>query len=152
VYGRDPAPIEDELFAMENMDAAVNRVDEFIVETLPERDPNVDFVSRLVYRIRDDRSIVRVEDAAVQSGLHIRTLQRLFGKYVGVSPKWVIQRYRLHEAAEWIRQGTASDWSKLSVELGYYDQSHFIRDFKAIIGQTPQSYVNEHILSDNRPS
>ncbi|MCR8842123.1 helix-turn-helix domain-containing protein [Paenibacillus sp. SC116] len=37
--------------------------------------------------------------------------------------------------------GEATDWSKFSLDLGYYDQSHFIRDFKAFIGRSPEEYV-----------
>ena len=67
-------------------------------------------------------------------------MQRLFVRYVGVSPKSVIQRYRLHEAAQMIDQGAVSDWLDLSIALGYYDHSHFIRDFRAIVGVSPQEY------------
>ncbi|MDF2725313.1 MAG: AraC family transcriptional regulator, partial [Paenibacillus sp.] len=61
-------------------------------------------------------------------------------RYVGVSPKWVIQRYRLHEAAEQMERGEVADWAKLSLELGYYDQAHLIKAFKAIVGKSPEQY------------
>jgi AraC-like DNA-binding protein len=70
-----------------------------------------------------------------------RTLQRLFSQYVGVSPKWVIKRYRLHEAADQLGAGEVVDWAKLAVDLGYFDQAHFIKDFKTIVGQTPAEYA-----------
>ena len=50
----------------------------------------------------------KVEDLLTPGGPGLRTLQRLFSRYVGVSPKWVIQRYRLHEAAERLREVTAT--------------------------------------------
>ena len=70
-----------------------------------------------------------------------RTLQRLFRRYVGVSPKWVLQRYRLHEAAERIAEGRDGDWAATALELGYFDQAHFIRDFKALVGASPAQYA-----------
>lgn len=57
-------------------------------------------VAEMVYAVAGDRRIVKAEDLVARYGMNKRTLQRLFSKYVGVSPKWVIQRYRLHEAAE----------------------------------------------------
>ena len=60
---------------------------------------------------------------------------------VGVSPKWVLQRYRLHEAAERIAEGRDGDWAATALELGYFDQAHFIRDFKALIGASPAQYA-----------
>ncbi len=94
----------------------------------------------LVYLIRDDASIRKVEDILHRAGTTKRSLQRLFEQYVGASPKWVIQRYRLHEAAERLKAGSVSG-SRLALELGYADQAHFIRDFKAIVGISPGAYA-----------
>jgi AraC-like DNA-binding protein len=57
----------------------------------------------LVERIAFDRSIIRVDEIARASGLGKRALQRCFCTHVGVLPKSVIQRYRLHEAALQLR-------------------------------------------------
>jgi AraC-like DNA-binding protein len=56
-----------------------------------------------------DRRITKVEDVACRFNLSIRTLQRMFHRYVGVSPKWLIRRYRLREAAERLASGEAVD-------------------------------------------
>ncbi len=74
-------------------------------------------------------------------GLGPRQLQRLFDEYVGVRPKWVIQRYRLHEAAERIAASPEHDWAELALELGYADQAHFVRDFRRFVGSTPAAYA-----------
>jgi AraC-like DNA-binding protein len=109
-------------------------------ELVPERDATVEQVAALVKQVLDDREIRKVDDLAQRSGLGSRALQRLFSDYVGVSPKWVIRRYRLHEAMERMDTGTAIDWSALALELGYFDQAHFIRDFKSLVGRTPGDY------------
>ena len=85
--------------------------------------------------------ITRVEDLVQQFHLSKRTLQRLFRQYVGVSPKWVIKRYRIQEVVERLTSGEMAGWSTLAMELGYTDQAHFIKDFKAIVGCTPSEYV-----------
>jgi AraC-like DNA-binding protein len=67
----------------------------------------------------------------------------LFSAYVGIGPKWVLQRYRLHEAVEQAQgQGTV-DWARLALELGYYDQAHFVRDLRSLVGRTPAQYDAE---------
>ena len=98
-------------------------------------------VGRIVHALLYDRSVARVDDVATRFGLSSRALQRLFQRYVGVSPKWVLQRYRLHEAAERIASGSAIDWATLALDLGYSDQAHFIRAFKALVGRTPGEYA-----------
>jgi AraC-like DNA-binding protein len=83
----------------------------------------------------------RVEDVVERFGIAPRTLQRLFARYVGVSPKWVLRRYRLHEAAARLAAEQDRTWAEVAAELGYFDQSHFIRDFTAAIGLTPVAYA-----------
>jgi transcriptional regulator GlxA family with amidase domain len=82
-----------------------------------------------------------VEDVACRFNLSIRTLQRMFHRYVGVSPKWLIRRYRLREAAERLASGEAVDWPNMALDFGYFDQAHFIIDFRAIAGTPPAQYA-----------
>lgn len=94
--------------------------------------------------------MLRVDQISAYWKLHTRKLQRLFHQYVGISPKTVIQLYRLQNAAECIERGLTSDLTELSQDLGYHDQSHFIRDFKSIMGSTPEEYLqlSLSVLSD----
>jgi AraC-like DNA-binding protein len=121
----------------------VELVEAFLRARLPPRDENVATVARVVALLLEDPSVQRVEDLGARLGISARTLQRLFRRYVGVSPKWVLQRYRLHEAAERIADGRCSDWAALALELGYFDQAHFIKDFKALVGRSPTEYAAE---------
>ena len=66
---------------------------------------------------------------------------RLFADYVGVSPKWVMRRARLHEAAERADSGEPVDWASLASDLGYADQAHLTRDFTVTIGVSPSRYA-----------
>jgi AraC-like DNA-binding protein len=67
-------------------------------------------------------------------------LQRLFKEYVGVPPKWVIRRYRLHELVERLHSGQAFEGTQLALDLGYADQAHLIHDFGHVVGYTPTGY------------
>ncbi|MET0552545.1 MAG: helix-turn-helix transcriptional regulator [Vicinamibacteria bacterium] len=115
--------------------------EEFLRERLPPPDPNVPLAASIVERVGSDRAILRVEDLAEWSGMSTRALQRLFSRYVGVGPKWVIRRYRLHEALELLAAGEPADWPAVALSLGYFDQAHFINDFKALVGRTPAEYA-----------
>ena len=84
--------------------------------------------------------ITRVEHLCTHAGYSKRTLQRLFREYVGVTPKWVLDRIRLHEAAERMADGDA-DWASMALDLGYFDQAHFIKAFKAVVGRSPADYA-----------
>jgi len=100
----------------------------------------VDEVGALYAAILADPDLRRVDQLCSLAGYSKRTLQRLFREYVGVSPKWVLQRIRLHEAADRMADGE-QDWPRLALELGYFDQAHFIKAFKASIGRSPAEYA-----------
>jgi AraC-like DNA-binding protein len=110
-------------------------------ELPPRRDPVAEQVAGMVERITSDLGLRRVGDLTAAFGMTERRLQRLFSEYVGVSPKWVIRRARLHEAALRARSGEAVEWATLARDLGYSDQSHLTRDFTATIGMPPARYT-----------
>ncbi|MFD0672926.1 DUF6597 domain-containing transcriptional factor [Cohnella sp. GCM10027633] len=141
ILGFDPGSFERRLFSLDSDDAIARMGESFLRERLPEPDDNVELIRRIVQDAIDDRGMTKVEQISDRFGIGPRTLQRLFGRYVGVSPKWVIQRYRLQEAAKLLEEGGRIDGSALSQELGFYDQAHFIKQFKAIIGVTPDAYM-----------
>ena len=106
----------------------------------PVPDATTERVARIVQRIAQDREIRRIEQVAAEFGVGVRSLQRLFREYVGVSPKWVIQRYRLHELVERLNTRAQIDWAETALDLGYADQAHLIRDFRRLVGRTPGAY------------
>lgn len=149
VFGQAGAALEDEiLVAGPDRRAMADRMNEFLLARLPETDPVAARTAALVRLCAEDTGIQRVEDLiarrreiAGEPEANKRALQRNFRKYVGVSPKWVIQRYRLHEALDRIERGESIDWPRLALELGYFDQAHFIRDFKKLVGVAPGEYA-----------
>jgi AraC-like DNA-binding protein len=108
---------------------------------LPGPDPAAEQAARLVALITSDASLRRVDQLAGACGLSVRALQRLFADYVGVGPKWVMRRARLHEASERAGGGEPVDWAELAADLGYADQAHLTRDFTATIGVAPSRYL-----------
>ncbi|MGI9051838.1 MAG: helix-turn-helix domain-containing protein [Ilumatobacteraceae bacterium] len=84
--------------------------------------------------------MVRVAQLEARHGIGRRQIERLFARYVGVGPKWVLARYRLHDVATTLDHGYGGSLTDLAVRSGWYDQAHFIRDFTAQVGVTPGEY------------
>lgn len=122
-------------------EAEVHTVESMLRANLPARDPQAELAHEIVERIGAEPAIVRIDRLAREVGLGIRQLQRLFAEHVGVGPKWVIRRYRLHEVTERMAAGTRIDWAALAHDLGYADQPHFVRDFTKMFGETPTQYA-----------
>jgi AraC-like DNA-binding protein len=116
-------------------------VERFLRARHPRVDDAMILARRIAACIVEERSITRVAQLVEEFGINQRALQRLFRSYVGVGPKWVIQRYRLLEAADRVATGRVISWADLSLELGYADQAHFIREFKKLVGLSPADYA-----------
>ena len=139
--------LEPAVLAKRSERAMIEVAEDFLRRQNPQRDAVAEEMAELVEQIATDRTITRVETVAVWSGIGTRSLQRLFSRYIGVSPKWVINRHRLHEVVDRLSKGETVDWTCLALDLGYFDQAHFIRDFKAIIGRTPGAYYDSRLQS-----
>ncbi|MEP6484413.1 MAG: helix-turn-helix domain-containing protein [Rudaea sp.] len=118
----------------------IHILEQFLRTFTPQADEAMFLVRRVAERVAMDRTITHVEHIVDTYAIGKRRLQRLFDEYVGVTPKWMIQRFRLIEAANQMHNTDNVDWAAIALDLGYSDQAHFIRDFKKIIGQSPADY------------
>jgi AraC-like DNA-binding protein len=151
VFGADGDGLVREILALEDEDALIAVAERFLQARLPAEDDNIRIIGTIVARIIEDREITKVDqvvDALAGGDLRVskRQMQRLFSLYVGVSPKWVIMRYRLHEAVDRMTNGDPVDLPRLALDLGYFDQAHFIKDFKAMVGRAPGEYARRLTL------
>jgi AraC-like DNA-binding protein len=112
----------------------------FLRARMPPPDPEIELVHAVVVDMLAVDPGITVAEIARRHAVSTRTLQRLFRRHVGVGPKWVLRRYRLQEAAEQLAAGERSDWTRLALDLGYFDHAHFIRDFRAVVGRSPAEY------------
>lgn len=121
-------------------------LDRLLLDAKPHADTETALLGEIVAAIAERRELTKVDEVCGIFGIEKRTLQRLFSRRIGLAPKWVIRLHRLQEAAEALdrgsEQGTGTKLLHLSQELGYHDQAHFIKDFKAVIGVTPEAYAS----------
>ena len=124
-------------------DATVAAVEALLLSLMPIADPKVELVADIMGSVREAPASVRVEDVAAAHHLTPRTLQRLFRRYVGVGPKWVLKRLRIHRAAEALNGPEPPAWTELALDLGYYDHAHFGNEFRDVVGRSPSAYAAE---------
>jgi transcriptional regulator GlxA family with amidase domain len=136
-----PGDLHERVIAASIDRAQIAVVEQFLRARMPPYDPQVEAVGAIMRTILSAPELTRVEQLVERTGVSARSLQRLFREYVGVTPKWVLQRVRLHEAAERIADDPAADAAMLALDLGYFDQAHFIKDFKAVVGRSPAEYA-----------
>jgi AraC-like DNA-binding protein len=83
------------------------------------------------------KGMIAVSDLARASNVSTRQLERLFHERVGLSPKQFVRIVRFQEVLRATRSGADCGWAAVALEHGFYDQAHFINDFKAFVGRTP---------------
>jgi len=137
--------LEQALHTKDNA-ALCELLDRMLLDACPEKDAETQLLHQITAAIADERELTKVNALCESIDMEKRTLQRLFSRRIGLSPKWVIRLHRLQEAAEALDrgggQGTIPKLLHLSHDLGYHDQAHFIKDFKAVIGVTPEAYAS----------
>lgn len=141
LFPRAPAALETQILSHDD-DAGFAPLVAWLEENVRTEDANISLAVAIVEHVRRHSEIVRVDALQEASGLALRPLQRLFRDYVGATPKWVIRRFRLQEAAVRIERGDV-DLATLAAELGYADHAHLSRDFRSATGRTPSALARD---------
>jgi AraC-like DNA-binding protein len=76
-------------------------------------------------------------------GVHVRTLERMFNKYVGTTPKGFLRLNRFQTALNRLLNSGHENLTELTHDFNFYDQPHFIREFKSFTGSSPSRFVKE---------
>ncbi len=109
-------------------------------------------LNQLIASVAADAASYSVAAMAEQMNCSPRQLQRDFARFVGIHPKWLIQRFRLHQVLAELQHAKAKlpDLASLALNAGYYDQAHFNADFIAVTGFTPLAYWRylQHLQTD----
>ena len=133
----DPAAIERNVLGPSDDRAGFTAMADCL-RALRRKDEEVGFAVQAAATVREP-GMMRVEALADRCGVSVRSLQRLFRRHVGTSPKALLRRIRIQEAALRIERGEATCLATLASDLGYTDQAHLTRDFRTTVGRTPRN-------------
>lgn len=132
----DVTRVIDQVAAQPDHRARIAVLDDFLFARLTvAADP---IVAAAVRAIEATRGAIRISALADTLGLSQDPLEKRFRRAVGASPKQLASLVRVRHA---IDAGTAgAPWSRVAHEAGYFDQSHFIREFRAMTGEPPTRF------------
>jgi AraC-like DNA-binding protein len=94
--------------------------------------------------LREEIGQLRMSAFAARWSLSQRQLERLYQRDVGMSPKQYLKLLRIEKARSSLKHMREETTARLAVELGFYDQAHFIREFRDVVGVTPYAYMKRH--------
>jgi len=133
VLGREIDRLRDE--------ARFNLVEAWLLRRMRARAQPPRAVSYALEIIRRGGDAVRIGQIADEVGLSHKHLLREFDRCVGLRPKMFARVCSFQRAIDWIGHKPSVDWADAAVACGYYDQAHFIHEFRAFSGLTPASYL-----------
>lgn len=119
-------------------DARIASVERFLLARWKPREDDARVLAA-VNALNAERGVLRIADLARRLHLSQDALEKRFRRIVGASPKRFASMLRLRHAMQRYRPGASL--SELALDAGYYDQSHFIREFKAATGEAPQRFL-----------
>ena len=106
-------------------------------------------ISHIAELIKRTHGNVSVNQMASEACLSRKQFERIFSERIGISPKQYLKIIRFQSAIFQKQQNSSLTMTELSYESGYFDQSHFINDFKLLSGLTPKQYFSENeVCSD----
>lgn len=141
VFSRTSAELQNEFAGLNDPVGMAERLEQMIRAQLPEPDEKSVLARRIVQFAEANLELVSAAALAEAFGLGRRALQRLFDEYVGVTPKWVIDRYRMLEAVETLNAGAPHSLTELAHRLGYFDQAAFNHAFEKLTGAAPGTFL-----------
>lgn len=141
LWGMTACDLRDQLLEAATPEAKFRVLEQSLLERAGrslERHPAVAFALNELQAVPHTRNIT---DVIQHTGLSQRRFIQVFKDEVGLTPKLFCRIRRFQEALHLIRNGERVDWMDIALTCGYFDQAHFIHDFRAFSGINPTAYL-----------
>ncbi|MEJ0056008.1 MAG: AraC family transcriptional regulator [Bacteroidota bacterium] len=144
VIGPQARALVKDLRNATSMDEVIHQVESFLLKLSSEsKATDVGVLQNSLSLIKASQGKITVKELAAANHISERTLQKTFMNQMGLTPKEYIKKFRFTEVINSMSASTFS-WKYVVETLGYFDQSHFLNDFKSIVGKTPSEYYKDH--------
>ena len=106
-----------------------------------KRTEKIDKVANIITSIKTNAEEENISNIAFKHGITPRYLQKIIYQHTGLSPKAFNKINRFQRSLRLITKNNQPSLTSIAYDCGYFDQSHFIRDFKSFTGVTPTAYL-----------
>lgn len=138
VWGREAEVLSDKINATHNDLDKISLIEYFLLGKVKEH--NSSKIDNALNLIINSQGFVEASKLAKDIGLSDAQFRKRFKEEIGISPSQYCKIVRINTTLEYLKVNNSQSLSELSHELGYFDQSHFIKDFKSVSGFSPSNY------------
>lgn len=116
----------------------IDHIESFLLKTIKNK--NIDRrILESISQMKHSQGTIKIKEIASVVNLSIDTFEKKFRKVIGNTPKQFSSIIRMNSAIREIQK--YNSFTKLAYDFGYFDQSHFIKEFKSFTGQTPTEFL-----------
>ncbi|HEX6126552.1 MAG TPA: helix-turn-helix domain-containing protein [Pyrinomonadaceae bacterium] len=144
LWGRSATRLRDRICEAGSSDKQFDLLEEALVGRLRHDVEQHYAVSAALEMFRKHHAGLKVREAAKYIGLSERRFIQAFKTEVGLTPKLFSRILRFQRTRSVIQRQPSPDWAELAFDLGYFDQSHLIREFIEFSGLTPTGYLKRN--------
>ncbi|MDC6390561.1 helix-turn-helix transcriptional regulator [Maribacter sp. PR1] len=151
IFGKEILELKNRLELSSNPSEVINYLNFYFTKKLKLSDYTLNpILINTIQIVHKKRGNISVNELCKEAGINERKVQRMFFNQIGINPKKFISNIKLHYFLSLLRnQSGFSSLTNLSLQAGYYDQAHLIKEFKKTVGLVPSKYLNTPRLAVN---
>jgi AraC-like DNA-binding protein len=141
IFGSQVKELECRLFEARSHKKKIDILQQALLRLLKTPNLNPPIINAAVRLIQQQRGNISVDDLSRELGVNYKYLERQFLRIIGLTPKSYSRIARFQNVMQALRYAAFHAWPSLALDCGYYDQAHFIKEFKAFTGATPSEFI-----------
>lgn len=145
LFGKDGMEIEQKVLQAPSTAERITLVESFLLQRLTNAETVDRIVKSTVETLLTANGQLSIDELSKQTQINRRQLERKFSTTIGLSPKQLSKTVRLQATLKMLLTGQVTSLTALAGEGEYYDQAHFIKDFKEFTGLTPKEFYGNNL-------
>jgi AraC-like DNA-binding protein len=145
LFEKDGQEIEQKILNANTTSERINLIETFLFNQLTDTETVDHLVKSTVETILTANGQLSVGELSKQNNINRRQLVRKFSSAIGLSPKQLSKTVRLQATLKTLLTKEVTSLTDLAYENEYFDQAHFIKDFKEFTGLTPKEFYGDHL-------
>ena len=145
IFKADGKELEDKVIGANDNTRRIQLIEKFLLSKLTESKAIDAITKSCVEVIFQSQGQIGVVELAEKMNINRRHMERKFTSLIGISPKQLARVARLQATLKMLEQKNFTNLTSLAYENGYYDQAHFIKDFKEFTGTSPKSFFSDNL-------
>jgi len=145
LFGEAGIQLEQDILKTNKTEEKITILENFLMACFSNSN-NIDrLIKSVINTILEAQGQMSVEEISQEFNIHRRQLERKFASTIGLSPKQLTKIVRLQTCLKKLISGNYSNLTDLAYESDFYDQAHFIKDFKEFTGISPKDFFSDNL-------